>query len=349
MAIAFLSNDYNGTFPWITPGGCTYYRCLLPMSVAGHKARMGMPAWDPIRGFGVKETTATGIFGFDKVVLKLIMSKTALAQVDLAQKLGQKVIVDIDDYHEGLTPANKAYAITDPESNKRSNREIYEQIIRKADAVIVSTPFLYDIYKERNERVFMIRNGVNTNQFTKRKHTHAKPIIGWAGAISYRNNDLEQLREWLPGFLEEHDLMFHHAGHEPADGSFAEVTGVPSHRVTTSPIVTIDRYADGLRFDIGLVPLSDIPFNYAKSNIKGLEYAASGIPFVASDLPEYRLLHEFGVGRLARTAEDWRLHLKELLDYTLRKREAARQYQTVTSDWSIQARAEEWQYVLGQI
>jgi glycosyltransferase involved in cell wall biosynthesis len=271
------------------------------------------------------------------------MDRWAPRQIQIAQQLGQYIIVDIDDYHEGLTPANKAYELTHPERNKKSNREFYEQVIAAADMVTVSTPFLHEVYSQRHPNVQLVRNGVNMLQFERRKHTTQKPILGWTGAVSYRNNDLEQLREWLPNFLEEHDLTFHHAGHDPDSPSFAEVTGIPEWRVTTSPIVPIAHYADGLRFDIGLVPLNEIPFNHAKSNIKGLEYAASGIPFIASDLPEYRLLHETGVGVLASTPEEWRSAAEILLDYKQRKQASAIGWGVVSREWSIEARADDWQ------
>jgi len=346
MTVAFITRDFNGTFPNITPAGCAYYRCFLPMAVVGQQAKLGMPAWDPDRGFGVMESSKTGIFGFSTVVLKLIMDRWAVKQVEIAQQLGQKIIVDIDDYHDGLTPANNAYHITDPELNKKSNREFYSQIIAQADILTVSTPFLLDHYKQHHPRVYMIRNGVNMHQFEKRKHTSSKPVIGWAGAVSFRNGDLEQLRDWLPDFLEQHDLQFHHAGHEPASPSFAEVVGIDPTRVTTSPIVPITHYADGLKFDIGVVPLTNIPFNEAKSNIKGLEYAAAGIPFVASPLPEYRLLHEDGVGFLADSPDDWRLQMETLLDYKTRKRASAIGRDTVSQKWSIESRTQDWISVL---
>ena len=307
---------------------------------------MGMPAWDPNKGFGVMNTETTGVFGFKTVVLKLIMDRWTPRQIELAQALGQKIIVDIDDFHEGLTPANKAYDLTHPEKNKKSNREHYKRTIELADMLIVSTPFLYEHYKAQRDNVHLIRNGVSLRQFTRRKHHSTKPVIGWAGAINYRNNDLEQLRAWLPDFLEKHDLMFHHAGHDPEAPSFADISGINPNRLTTSPIVTVAKYADGLKFDIGIVPLNDIPFNHAKSNIKGLEYIASGIPFVASDLPEYRLLHEDGAGRIATTPEEWEGNMQELLTYRVRKQEAARAYEVVAASWTIEARAEQYAKIL---
>lgn len=349
MAIAFVTTDYNGKFPYIVPGGCSYYRCLLPMTVAGIKARMGLPAWDAKQGFGIKETQHTGIFGFNTVVLKLLMNRWTPKQVELAQSLGQKIIVDIDDYHDALTPANIAYDITDPEKNKIANRSIYQEVIAAADAVTVSTPYLYEIYSQQRDNVYMVRNGVNMKQFERRKHRSQKPVFGWAGATNYRNNDLEQLREWLPEFLKEHNLQFHHVGHSEEAPSFAEIAGIEPWRVTTSPLTHINDYASGFKFDVGIVPLNDIPFNHAKSNIKGLEYAAAGIPFIASDLPEYRLLSEDGVGMLADSAENWKSAATMYLDYKTRKQTSAAAWVTVMRDWSIEARAKEWNTVLSSL
>ena len=200
----------------------------------------------------------------------------------------------------------------------------------------------------RHPDVRMVRNGISIQQFYEvRRHRNQpiKPTIGWVGATNYRNNDLEQLRYWLPDFLEEHDLAFHHAGHNPEAPSFTEITGVPERRVTTTPILPITTYATGLaHFDIGLVPLSNGVFNRAKSNIKGLEYVAAGIPLVASDLPEYRTLHTAGMGTIARTPEEWVAALTALLDRKFRTQETRRQQALLVNE-SIEARQAEWQAV----
>lgn len=348
MSVAFISTDFTGTFPAIIPGGCCYYRCYLPAFTLKEKTAVGLPAFDPIRGFGVKDSEATAIHGFSTAVLKLLMSRWTPRQVELAKDLGQRIIVDIDDFYEGLTPANKAYELSHPD-NKRANRDYYQRVIELADGLTVSTPFLLEHYSQLHSNVKMIRNGVNLAQFAPRKQLNRKPVIGWVGATSFRNNDLEQLREWLPDFLEEHDLMFHHAGHSDEAPSFPDVTGVNPDRVTTSPLVPITQYAQGFTFDIGIVPLNDIPFNHAKSNIKGLEYAAAGIPFVASYSPEYMELAATGVGRVAWDATGWVNWMTELLDYPTRKMQAKINLATVKEHWAIDSRIQEWQSALHTI
>lgn len=345
MSIAFISGDFYLHDGRITPGGCGYYRCVLPMLVSGHlNAHAGLEAWDSKYGFGVKESTEAGVFGFTHVMLKLVMFRWTPKQIELAKALGQRTYCDVDDFYQGLTPANRAYEQTHADSNKVQNRDHYERVIDAVDVLTVSTPYLLDYYQQRRDNVVMVRNGVNMRQFTPVSQNR-KPTLGWTGATDFRNGDLEQLSTWLPDFLEDHDLNFHHAGAKPDAPSFAEVTGINPARVTTSPATTINRYPEGFLFDIGIVPLNDIPFNHAKSNIKGLEMAAAGIPFVASDLPEYRLLHEDGVGLLARSPEEWAAQVSNLLDWEYRKKEAKRQRQIVQQRWSIEARGPEWKAV----
>jgi len=314
--------------------------------MCGHKAVVGLPVYDPIRGYGAKENAQTGLFGYNTIVLKLVMDRTTAPQMRLAKaNARQRFIVDIDDYYQGLTPANKAFTITHPDHNKKANRDFYEDVIAEADLITVSTPFLYDFYSQRFPNVKMVRNGVNMNMFTPRKHIDRKPVFGWTGSINFRNNDLEQLSEWLPDFLEEHDLSFHHAGWTPTAPMFHEITGINPKRLTMSPLTAITGYADGFLFDVGIVPLNNIPFNEAKSNIKGLEYAAAGLPFIASDMPEYRLLHEDGVGVLADTPEQWKAAATMYLKKATRITDSQRALTIVKKNWSIEAREEEWREI----
>jgi hypothetical protein len=93
--------------------------------------------------------------------------------------------------------------------------------------------------------------------------------------------------------------------------------------------------------DIGLIPLNNIPFNHAKSFIKGLEYAAAGVPFVSSYSPEYKLLSEQGIGRVAYSQSEWVYHLDELLDPRMRKDEIEENYE-VLNNFTMEKRGDDW-------
>ena len=344
MRIAFLTKEFTRAGRnTLIPGGCAYYRALLPQLFCNHESAFGLPAWTSDRGFGVRETTKTARFGFDVVVLKLIMDRWVPHQIEVAQKLGQKIVVDVDDYYDGLHEDNQAFKVTDPAVNKVSNREHYKRIIELADVVTVTTPFLYNYYKPRLKNVVMIRNAIRVQQFpTVRKHRSTPPVLGWAGAMQWRSNDAETADPWLQEFLEENNLMFHHAGHMPDTPLFSDRAKVDPKRMILSPMKPMTEYPSMLNFDIGLVLLSDIDFNEAKSNLKGLEYAMANIPFVAYATGEYELLTKQGIGRVARTPDEWKKHLTDLLDHRVRKREAAVNRHLVIENHSMERRAPEW-------
>lgn len=354
-SVAFLTTDFSpGTNP-LQPGGCAWYRCYLPMLEVkqhGWDIGMGIPDWDIGRGFGLVHTKDTTICGWDVVVLKLLMRRDTPHQVTQARKTGQKVIVDVDDFYAGLTPQNQAYAVTAPENDPDRNREHYERVIEAADVITVSTPFLRDWYAERHPDVRLIRNGIDFGRYTRVKDRAGwRPTIGWVGGIPWRSGDLETVREWLPDFVAEHGLRLHHSGHlKKRPERFSTKVGVDESLVSLSPMVPILDYP-GLftGFEVGVVPLTDIPFNHAKSTIKGLEYAAAGIPFVAAASPEYVRLAELGIGRVASSPDEWIKHMTDLLDPAVRKREAARHRALVSTDFSMRERGKEWAALLDDV
>ena len=354
MKVAFLAKDFTDVNGRLIPGGCSYYRCMLPLMFSNVTGDFGLPAWTAQYGFGVQQSKGgaygrSATFGYDIAVLKVLMDRWIPHQIEVAQSLGQKIVIDIDDHYDGLHEDNAAFRATDPSLNKVRNRDFYRQSIEIADAVVVSTPFLYDYYKDKCRKIFMIRNGVRVEQFSPRRHISKKPVIGWAGAMQWRSNDAEAAKPWLQEFLDTHDLMFHHAGHMPDTTPFADEAGVDPQRMILSPMRPLHEYPLMLDFDIGLVLLSDIDFNQAKSYLKGLEYGLAGIPFVAYATEEYKYLASQGIGRVASTPEEWKHHLTELLDYKTRKREAAINRQKIIKTQSIQARVPEWDRVFNSL
>ena len=109
------------------------------------------------------------------------------------------------------------------------------------------------------------------------------------------------------------------------------------------PLLAPFEYPFGFAFDIGIVPLNDVVFNIAKSWIKGIEYAAAGVPFIASEMDEYKRLHnKYGIGRLASTTEEWVSHFEELLDPKVRATEAMRAREIVEQELDSRLMAKRW-------
>lgn len=357
-SVGFLTVDWaKGTKP-VEPNGCAWYRCYLPMlelEKIGWEVNIGFPEYHKDHGFGVFRSSEEVIFGWDIVVLKLIMLRSVSEILDKFERVnGQKVVVDVDDFFEGLQPSNYAYGSTDPEKHPDNNRQHYIDIIHKADAVITSTPFLYNYYK--NEvglpHVYLVRNAIDLPRWTQRKdHSRYLPTFGWVGATPWRSNDLETMQPFFGEFLEKNRLPFHHSGHIK-EGNWAQhQLGIPdSVKVTHSPRMQITKYPEMFRkIDVGIVPLNDLPFNHAKSTIKGLEYSAAGIPFIASYSPEYEYFAENGIGRCAHNPEEWLEHLEAMIDPRTRKEDVERNLENIKKYHTIEIRAQEWDNVFKQI
>jgi hypothetical protein len=358
-SVAFLTLDWAvGTNP-LEPNGCAWYRCYLPMlelEKRGWQVGMAPPEYHYKHGFGAYYSKEEIVYGWDIVVLKLVMMKSAADILENKDLFKQKVVVDIDDFYEGLAESNVAYHTTDPEKNENVNREHYWRIIEAADYLITSTQFLYDFYtKEKGfANVFLVRNAIDIDRWNKRNdHARGLPTIGWVGATPWRSGDLETLSPWFGSFLEKNHLGFHHSGHIEAKNiptAMQQLGVLPSTKVTKQPRMPLSKYPQLFRkFDIGIVPLNDIPFNHAKSTIKGLEYTAAGIPFVSSWSPEYDFFAAQGIGRVAKNANEWKNHLDQLLDPNVRKQDLEKNYQCVIEKHTMSIRAQEWDDVFHKI
>jgi len=70
-------------------------------------------------------------------------------------------------------------------------------------------------------------------------------------------------------------------------------------------------------FDIGVMPISDTPFNRAKCALKAIEYMACGVPTIASRIGEATYLIEDGMnGFLTGSEREWISALEKLMRNT---------------------------------
>jgi hypothetical protein len=347
-SIAFISGDWNNATDPPEANGCAYYRQVLPAAQLGRlgweDVMVGQPEPHPEHGIGLKYQDGA-LFGFDVIQVKLLMHASVVPLMRTHQAKGQRVIVDVDDFHFDMHEENIAHTATNPHTNPINNRAHYEAGIRAADTVTVSTAFLADFYGARCRDVRLVRNGVDAERFHVVTQPE-RPTIGWLGGTLWRSGDLELLRPWLPQFVKDHGLRVHHAGHIPGDPRhFGARVGIP--RVSTTSMEPISRVPLMMdNFHIGLVPLVRNDFNEAKSFLKGLEYAVAGIPFIATPTEEYRLFAAAGIGRLATTPDEWRDHATELLDPDVRREEAARQRDIAIRQFHIDQRGPEWDTAL---
>lgn len=266
-----------------------------------------------------------GLHDVDILIMQRLMHAGIADHIVESQKQGIKVINDIDDWYWGLSPNNDAFRHNHPKNNPSENFNHYRAIISRSDLVIASTPYLASRVSDFCRAPIVVsKNTVDVSRFTPRKHFDTpQPLVGWVGSTSHRSGDLETLKGIIPALVRDSSIRLFHGGAVDKAPTFASRVGVRDDQVSTMPLVPHDEYPRLMVMDIGIVPLTNMPFNRCKSDIKGLEYAAAGVPFVASNLDAYiELQQELGVGRLAKKATNWVKHINELSDYKVRKEEA---------------------------
>lgn len=119
--------------------------------------------------------------------------------------------------------------------------------------------------------------------------------------------------------------------------------GLSHERYTCEEALPLDALTQRLAdFDVGIVPLADIPFNHGRSNVKAREYAAAGVPWLASPVGSYAQLGEGEGGRLVGDGE-WFDALDELIRSRrgrAKRAKRARQWAKRETMWNM---AELWE------
>jgi len=304
------------------PGGANWVRLQQNRPLMNSITVTGLLVHHPQKGFGIADWSRQTHYNCDVIILQRLMFGNLVDKLSDRKRHRQILLNDVDDWYWGLHQENHAYRLTHPDFNKDENIDHYKHVIELCDGVVVSTPFLKNKFEtEFNcQRVDMVENCVTMKDFMPRYHKSKRPKVGWVGSTSHRSGDLDLLY----GVLDAGSWKVHHSGHVQGAVPFSQKVGLPPNKVTLTPMHHPKNYARlSFMFDIGVAPLTDIPFNHAKSWIKAIEYTAAGIPVVMSDVGEYkRLVEEYGIGRLASTKEEWISHLTELCDFTTRSTEA---------------------------
>jgi hypothetical protein len=323
MRIGYVSLDWSaltddqGNY---TAGGAGWYRCAVPAGAfnenglfAVHGPSLGrLPSGE----FILEGWDGQPHGSLDVIVMQRIMHEALIEPIKKARATGQVIINDCDDWYDGLDPTNIAFRSTHPRTNRHVNRDHYRSILAASSGLTVSTPYLASRLERLNSNIVVVENAIDLSRWEFRDVGDENPVIGWAGATSFRSHDLEELKGILGPFCEKHGVPFHHGGHHQRCVSAPELLGLPETVETSAePMCAIFDYPTIMdSFNIGIIPLRDTPFNHAKSDIKGLEYGARGIPFVASPSPAYVELAERGAGSVARRPKDWIRELGRLLD-----------------------------------
>ncbi len=270
--------------------------------------------------------------------------------IQRAKAMGKPVIFELDDLLFAL-----------PEHHPDRVQGYYAEAllpmldaVLQADAVTVSTRPLAEYLRPFHDRVFVLPNMLDDSIWPVRPPQIRREfplVVGYMGSPSHAP-DLQMVLPALLNLARRYGerIAFRFIGLEPP-APLSEVA-----QVSWEPVRTLDyaQFASEFAaetFDIAIAPLEDNPFNRSKSGIKFLEYAASGVPGVYSNLPPYADLITHGQnGFLAATPDEWEQHLRALLDDPdLRLRIAQEAQKTVSKSHTLSRECHRWRETYAQV
>ena len=290
------------------------------------------------------EVTGVGEIEEDVLVIQRPLQRVVAQSIPFWQKKGVPVVVDVDDDFSSLHPSNKAWALYHPKYNPEENWEWMKKACAAADLVICSTPALAERYGPRGNAI-VIENCVPEEYLTL-PHRGNGRTVGWSGFVSFHGDDLEVTHGGVARAVETGECDFLNVGNgigvaKALDLPYTDEAGTSA---ATGGRQFVDfQYTLG-QLDVGIVPLANTKFNAGKSYLKGLEYAAAGIPFVASPVPSYERLYSLGLGWLATDkAKSWKNQILLLIrDDKQREYEAEAGRDLVKEKFTYEVNWERW-------
>lgn len=241
-----------------------------------------------------------------------------------------KLVWESDDDLWTIDPTNvRATGFFTPEMLRA-----IEQCATTAHMVTVSTEPLAEVMRRFNPNVVVLPNHIDGRLLDIERKRNDRVTIGWAGGDSHRR-DWEMAAPHIRQFLDRNPAVdFHMIG-----ADYRNYVKRGRWTVWADDLFDYYRMID---FDIGLAPLVPSVFNRSKSHIKALEYAALGIPVIASDAAPYRNFVVDGeTGFLVRRDHEWSQRMRDLVnDNEMRSemgkkaKERARQY-AIQEGWRL--------------
>jgi glycosyltransferase involved in cell wall biosynthesis len=305
--------------------GCGQYRIGMPLTQAkilGHEVAAGT---------AISRQTA---HQFDVIIgQRVCLPEASVLFQDLAAE-GLGMVFEIDDDLLHVDPDNHvSFGFFHDATTQRN-------LIANAAAaklVTVSTEPLAKVMREHSDNVVVVPNAIPRNLLSIEREPHEGVRLGWAGSGTHRA-DLAVIAGHLRRFLAKNPKVEMHivgADYSPLIRGIKVV-----HKQWDESVFA---YYGNLDFDIGLAPLVNHQFNRCKSAIKALEYAALGIPVIASDVAPYRDFVEHGVtGFLVSQDHEWAKRLRELtLDHDMRA-EMGANARALAAEHTVEGNIDRW-------
>jgi Glycosyl transferases group 1 len=324
--------------------GCAWYRIILPLTELGKHGHE----------VTLVDASQHGPVKFPSVTL----AEAAESDIVVAQRWDRhegmgtwrrmaqssRLVYELDDDVYSIEPVNWA---SYSRYSREDSRDAVTHGAQVANLVTVTTEPLAGTMRDHtgHDNIQVLPNFIPGWVCDLERPRRERPVIGWMGGASH-GTDIGIIAPPVRRFLDrEPGWDMHLIGID-----YRPTIRHPQTRFTawTHVVQDPEEFYGSIDFDIGLAPLYPTVFARSKSHIKALEYAALGIPVIASDSEAYRDFVDHGVtGFLVKHDHEWLKYITELAnDAGLREamgskaRDLARSW-TIEDGWRLWEKAYE--------
>ena len=212
-----------------------------------------------------------------------------------------------------------------------------DRVMAHAAAVICGNDYLAERARQAGaQRIERIPTVVDATRYWAVPDAgNRQAVIGWIGSPSTQRY-VQSLRTVFERLHREHSIRLVLIGAQPG---LADAFGtVPVEVLPWSEETEAEQVG---RFDIGIMPLEDGPWEKGKCGYKLIQYMACGVPVVASPVGiNVEIVNENRCGQLAESVTEWAEALKKILSSrTLQSELGMAGREAVEQKYSLQVQA----------
>jgi len=289
--------------------GCGYIRCIFPSMLVSqyvHKKTIrfipsyGMyfindPAFYKNQMFTIFQRSAT------PEQLKLVL----YFKQNFKQKTNTPLLYEIDDLLTDIPDWNYA------SDYYKKYSKVAIEIMKNMDGMIVSTNKLKEIYSKYCSKIKVVPNHLVKGFWGEAKYIeqqNKKLRILWSGSGNHfatkKGQSGGDFGKELLSFINKTTDKYQWVIVGGCPQEIKENNKIEKHGWI--PLLEYPNYMKSLKIDLAIAPLEQNLFNECKSNIKALEYTASGIPAIYTNIEPYKNM------TVVCDTEEWMIHQIEM-------------------------------------
>ena len=264
--------------------------------------------WGMIKGLLRRIGNLIGISNYDMVFVhrEALPIGPPIIEWMVTRVFRKKLVFDFDDaiWVPNYSESNKFFSFLKRYSD-------VSRVCKWSHKVSCGNQYLCNYARQYNANVIYNPTTIDTDDYHNREKDYTnigekKFVIGWTGSHS----TIRYLFEIVPVLKElerDHDFDFHVISDQDPHLDLKSFKFVKWNRKTE-----ID---DLIKFDIGLMPLTNDTWANGKCGFKALQYMALGIPAVVSPMSENsQMVEDMTDGLICNTLEDWKKKLEMVLN-----------------------------------